>query len=63
METFLEPIRMRTLFACASISVLLASSVVGCKKSYGPDVVATVNGQPIQHSEVEKLYIANLGNH
>jgi peptidyl-prolyl cis-trans isomerase SurA len=62
LETFLEPIRMRTLFACASISILLASGAVGCKKSYGPDVVATVNGQPIQRSEVEKLYLANLGN-
>ena len=62
METFLEPIRMRTLFACASISILLASSVAGCKKSYGPDVVATVNGQPIHSSEVEKLYHDNLGN-
>lgn len=62
MESFLEPIRVRTLFACASISILLASGVVGCKKSYGPDVVATVNGQPIQRSEVEKLYRDNLGN-
>jgi parvulin-like peptidyl-prolyl isomerase len=62
LETFLEPTRVRTLFACASISILLASSVVGCKKSYGPDVLATVNGQPIQRSEVEKLYHDNLGN-
>jgi peptidyl-prolyl cis-trans isomerase SurA len=62
LESFLEPIRVRTLFACASISILLASGVVGCKKSYGPDVVATVNGQPIQRSEVEKLYRDNLGN-
>src|SRR6202453_3762474 len=62
LETFLEPIRMRTVFACASISILLASGVAGCKKSYGPDVVATVNGQPIQRSEVEKLYHDNLGN-
>ena len=58
METFLEPIRMRFFL----ISILLASSVAGCKKSYGPDVVATVNGQPIQRSEVEKLYHDNLGN-
>src|ERR1700678_1459462 len=62
LETFLEPIRMRTLFACASISILLASGVLGCKPSYGPDVVATGNGQPIQRSEVEKYYRENLGN-
>src|ERR1700722_18577711 len=62
LETFLEPIRVRTLFACASISILLASGVVGGKKSYGPDVVATGNGQPIQRSEVEKYYRENLGN-
>jgi peptidyl-prolyl cis-trans isomerase SurA len=52
----------RTIFVCASISVMLVSGVLGCKKSYGPEVVATVNGQPIQGSEVEKLYRENLGN-
>ena len=62
MATFLGPTRVRTLFACASMSILLVSGVLGCKRSYGPDVVATVNGQPIQRSEVEKLYVANLGN-
>jgi peptidyl-prolyl cis-trans isomerase SurA len=48
--------------ACASISLVLLSAVLGCKHSDGPDVVATVNGQPIQRSEVEKLYRENLGN-
>src|ERR1700729_2530143 len=48
--------------ACASISLVLLSTVLGCKRSDGPDVVATVNGQPIQRSEVEKLYRENLGN-
>jgi peptidyl-prolyl cis-trans isomerase SurA len=47
--------------ACASISIGLIA-VLGCKHSYGPDVVATVNGEPIQRSEVEKLYRENLGN-
>jgi peptidyl-prolyl cis-trans isomerase SurA len=42
--------------------VLLSGGLVGCKKSYGPDVVATVNGQPIERSEVEKDYRDNLGN-
>jgi peptidyl-prolyl cis-trans isomerase SurA len=46
------------------MSIVLLSSVViaGCKRSYGPDVVATVNGEPIQGSEVEKDYRDNLGN-
>jgi hypothetical protein len=38
---------------------LLVSGALGCKKSYGPDVVATVNGQPFQRPEVEKLFIDN----
>jgi peptidyl-prolyl cis-trans isomerase SurA len=65
----LEPIVERTLFhkpatACALMSIVLLSGgfVAGCKKSFGPDVVATVNGQPIQRSEVEKDYRDNLGN-
>ena len=62
LETFPEPIRMRTAFACASISIAAGERCSGCKQSYGPDVVATVNGQPIQRSEVEKLYRDNLGN-
>jgi peptidyl-prolyl cis-trans isomerase SurA len=48
--------------ACASISIALLSGVLGCKRSYGPDVVAIVNGEPIHRSEVEKLYRENLGN-
>ncbi len=50
--------------ACGWISIALLSTglVAGCKKTYGPDVVATVNGQPIQGSEVEKYYRDNLGN-
>src|SRR6202453_5221884 len=45
-----------------SIALLSGGFVAGCKKSYGPDVVATVNGQPIERSEVEKDYRDNLGN-
>jgi peptidyl-prolyl cis-trans isomerase SurA len=50
--------------ACALMSIALLSGglVAGCKHTYGPDVVATVNGQPIQRSEVEKDYRDNLGN-
>ena len=65
----MEPIVERALFykpatACALMSIVLLSGgfVAGCKKSFGPDVVATVNGQPIQRSEVEKDYRDNLGN-
>ena len=48
----------------ASLSVVLLSGVLisGCKQNYGPDVVAVVNGQPIQRSVVEKYYRDNLGN-
>jgi peptidyl-prolyl cis-trans isomerase SurA len=62
LELLFEPSRVRTALACASISLVLLSGVPGCKRSYGPDVVATVNGQPIQRSEVEKYYRDNLGN-
>ncbi len=34
---------------------------IGCRRTHGPDVVATVNGKPIMRSEVEKLYENNLG--
>jgi peptidyl-prolyl cis-trans isomerase SurA len=55
--------RARAAASCASISLVLLSGifVTGCKPSYGPDVVATVNGQPIHRSEVEKAYTDNLG--
>ena len=65
----MEPIVERALSykpatACALLSIALLSGgfVAGCKKSYGPDVVATVNGQPIQRTDVEKDYRDNLGN-
>ena len=61
----MEPVALfhKPATACALMSiVLLSGGFVGCKKSFGPDVVATVNGQPIQRSEVEKDYRDNLGN-
>ncbi|MGB8536269.1 MAG: SurA N-terminal domain-containing protein [Acidobacteriaceae bacterium] len=64
MERLLVPALPRNsamAVVCASISIALIA-VLGCKHSYGPDVVATVNGEPIQRSEVEKLYRENLGN-
>jgi peptidyl-prolyl cis-trans isomerase SurA len=63
LERLLVPaLPLNSAVACASIGIVLLSAVLGCKHSYGPDVVATVNGQPIQRSEVEKLYRENLGN-
>ena len=65
MERLLVPALPRKpalTVASALISIVLLSSVSGCKHNYGPDVVATVNGDPIQRSEVEKLYRDNLGN-
>ena len=56
--------RGRAAVAGSSLSVVLLSTVLlsGCKPNYGPDVVATVNGQPIQRAVVEKFYRDNLGN-
>ena len=53
----------RNIMLCAAASLVLFSTVFasGCKRSYGPDVVATVNGEPIQRNEVEKYYRDNLG--
>jgi peptidyl-prolyl cis-trans isomerase SurA len=55
---------VRRAVARVSMSVALLSGVfvAGCKPTYGPDVVAIVNGHPIQHAEVEKYYRDNLGN-
>jgi peptidyl-prolyl cis-trans isomerase SurA len=62
LQTLFEPSRARTAGICASISIVLFTGALGCKRSYGPDVVATVNGQAILRSEVEKYYRTNLGN-
>jgi peptidyl-prolyl cis-trans isomerase SurA len=59
LESFREPSQVRNAVV---ISIVLLSGALGCKHSYGPDVVATVNDQPIQRSEVEKYYKDNLGN-
>src|ERR1700761_6680867 len=58
------PQKVRATLACASVSLLLLSGVLisGCNRSYGPEVAAVVNGQPIQQAEVEKFYRDNLGN-
>jgi peptidyl-prolyl cis-trans isomerase SurA len=58
----LESFLVRSAVTRAALGALLLSGVLGCKHSYGPDVVATVNGQPIQRSLVERFYHDNIGN-
>jgi peptidyl-prolyl cis-trans isomerase SurA len=58
----LESFLVRSAVTRAAVGVILLSGVLGCKHSYGPDVVATVNGQPIQRSVVERFYRDNIGN-
>jgi peptidyl-prolyl cis-trans isomerase SurA len=43
------------------IAALCFVGIAGCRRTHGPDVVATVNGKPIMRSEVEQLYQSNLG--
>lgn len=44
------------------LSMLSSILAAGCNRTYGPDVVATVNGHPIQRADLEKYYRGNLGN-
>jgi peptidyl-prolyl cis-trans isomerase SurA len=62
LERKLGPFTAPPARLCASVSIVILIGLAGCKRSYGPDVVATVNGQPILQSEVEKYYQNNLGN-
>jgi peptidyl-prolyl cis-trans isomerase SurA len=43
------------------VAALCLIGVAGCRRTHGPDVMATVNGKPILRSEVETLYQNNLG--
>ena len=42
-------------------AVVLALSLVACHSVRSPDVIATVNGQPILRSDLDKAYNQNLG--
>jgi peptidyl-prolyl cis-trans isomerase SurA len=42
-------------------AVLLCLAVAGCNRAPSPDVVATVNGHPIQRAELERFYQASMG--
>jgi peptidyl-prolyl cis-trans isomerase SurA len=48
--------------AILGVAALCLAGVSGCNRSHGPDVLATVNGKPIQRAEVETLYENNLGD-
>ncbi|HEY0758612.1 MAG TPA: SurA N-terminal domain-containing protein [Acidisarcina sp.] len=48
------------------LAAVLTLLVVGalplaCKRAHSPDVVATVNGKAVQRNELEKYYVAQLG--
>ncbi len=46
-----------------SISLLpLVLVISGCNRPHQPDVVASVNGHPIQRATMERYYRSNLGN-
>ncbi len=47
--------------AIVLLSVVSMAAIDGCKHSHGPDVIATVNGHPIQRAEMETLYQNNVG--
>ena len=61
-EFFVLIRKFRQTTAWMSLALVTAIFPAGCKRAYGPDVAATVNGQPIQRAEVEKYYRDNLGN-
>ncbi|HTV83362.1 MAG TPA: SurA N-terminal domain-containing protein [Acidobacteriaceae bacterium] len=44
---------------CAALMLALG---IGCGRSHNANVMATVNGKPIMRSEVEQVYLANLGD-
>jgi peptidyl-prolyl cis-trans isomerase SurA len=54
--------KVRGIAAWVTLALMVCIFGAGCKKTYGPDVAATVNGQPIQRAEVERYYRDNLGN-
>jgi len=48
--------------AFIGVAALCLVGVAGCRRTHGPDVMATVNSKPILRSEVEQLYQNNLGD-
>jgi peptidyl-prolyl cis-trans isomerase SurA len=52
---------MSRLSICA-LALALGVSITGCRHPQNPNVVATVNGKPILHSDMEMRYQASLGD-
>jgi peptidyl-prolyl cis-trans isomerase SurA len=59
-----RPAATRTATAAMALGLALLCTLLpaGCKRAHGPDVVATVNGKPIQRAELEKYYQEQLGD-
>ena len=56
-----SPLRRYT--AMATLGLLpLTLALGGCNRPHQPDVVATVNGHPIQRAVLERVYQSNLGD-
>jgi peptidyl-prolyl cis-trans isomerase SurA len=55
----IAPISSRSPTAAAALCLVL---LAGCKTKPNADVVATVNGHAIMRSEMEKMYLAQLGD-
>jgi peptidyl-prolyl cis-trans isomerase SurA len=62
------PVRFLSFFSrsalrpAAVIAVVALMPLAGCKQTHNADVVATVNGKAIMHSEMDKEYQNQLGN-
>jgi len=60
-NTLYQTLKFPQKMAFLGVAALCLVGVAGCRRTHGPDVVATVNGKPIMRSEVEDLYQTNLG--
>ena len=60
-NTLYQTLKFPQKMAFLGVAALCFVGVAGCRRTHGPDVVATVNGKPIMRSEVEDLYQTNLG--
>ena len=52
----------RLSFALLPLGLLCLTLAAGCNRPHQPDVVATVNGHPIDQATLERYYRTNLGN-
>src|SRR3984885_10083728 len=49
-------------FALLPLSLMCLTLASGCNRPHQPDVVATVNGHPIDQATLERYYHSNIGN-